>query len=525
MSDALLEFFDFLSKPYETIPDAKRQQHAGIAAYIAENWKDLNGPARQSVLDNMHAAREAALPMQRCFIESMLYWATRNAQHLDSLAEMLPKVSGDIALGVSNFHSMAGLHFNASPEERKILEKHLGHDVLMDTFLRTLADVKKLYHRTVGMTGPKFERNGIVVILAKQFLRPPHAPSVRALNFARTLQLEHGKSPIIMVTQEHPGNHDGCVVPCTRANMDKGFLQADSVTWMGTAIPFAMLSDGPISDDSVSRGLDAIASLNPEMIISIGSPSLFAEAFADSRFCFLYQTVTGLPYVKNCYFHTWEEPDETTEAEVTRRGLGDRYLFAQHPGFDPKQAMAKFDRSRFDIPPEAFVFAIVGLRLHKEVDDTFLNLLTDIAKDNPRALFAFIGDFNTYDTVMKKHPDLLPHARNLGLQGDIMAVYDLCDAFLNPIRKGGGGGIVYAMQAGLPALSTPFGDAGLAVANLPEIADYPAMKDTALRLMSDQVFREDYAAKSLAESKKLNSGSKIVARIVEEFNKYADTRV
>lgn len=524
MDDNVQDLLDFLAKPYQTIPPERRKRASATVSALSQAWDTLTRASRENLLKFLKTHRTNALPLQRCFIDSLLYHVTKDAEYLRGIAENLPKIDIDIPLGIGSFFSLISLHFNAAPEERPALEELLGRDIIQAFYDRSLALTREIHQQVTADKVKPFETNGIVVILTKQFLRPPHAPSVRTLNFARTLKSEHGKSPVILVTQEFPNEHDSCIAPCPAANLDKGFLKADTVSWMGETIRFAMLSEGPISEVSVARGLATIAHLNPEIIISIGSPSLFAETFADSRFCFLYQTITGLPYVNDCYFHTWEEPDNVMQAEIEARGLQDQYLFAQHPGFDEKTAQSSLSRATYDIPDDAFVFAVVGLRLDREVDDTFLEMCGTIAASNPKAYFAFAGNFSKHEKLMANHPALGPHARYIGFHGDIMAVYDMCDAFLNPIRKGGGGGIVYAMQAGLPALSTPFGDAGLAVANLPDIPDYEAMATTALRLMEDDAFREDYAARSLAESKRMSSGSDIIARIVDEFDKYAAAR-
>lgn len=524
MDDNLTDLLDFLAKPYQDIPVERRKRVSQTTASLSHAWETLDPQSQKNLLEFLRTHRATALPLQRCYIESLLYLITKQPEHLEGLRDTLPKIKIDIAHGIGTFFSLISLHFNASPEERENLEAYLGHDFVQSFYNRTLDLTREIYRQVVADEVKPFEKNNVVVILTKQFLRPPHAPSVRTLNFARTLKAEHGKTPVILVTQEHPNDRDSCIAPCIAANMDKGFAKADTVTWMGEKIRFAMLSDGPISEVSVARGLVTLAHLNPEMIISIGSPSLFAEMFADSRFCFLYQTVTGLPYVGDCYFHTWEEATDEMKADIKARGLTDQYLFAQHPGFDEKKAQSKLERSAYDIPEDAFVFSVVGMRLHREVDDAFLEMCTAVAARNPKAYFAFAGNFDNYQKLIAKHPALEPHARYIGFHGDIMAVYDMCDAFLNPVRKGGGGGIVYAMQAGLPALSTPFGDAGLAVKNLPEIADYDAMAATSVRLMEDDAFYKDYADQALRESTRMSSGSDIIARIVTEFDRYADAR-
>lgn len=488
------------------------------------NWGALSDTAKSSLVKVLNQAKKSAPPLQRCYIESMLYADSGDTTHLKKLAVFLPKIDTDLELGLSNFFSLTSLHFNARPEQGEQLAKYVGHNTLEPMFRTNLALAQSIYDETIGSEEAQFERNGVVVLLAKQFLLPPHAPSVRVLNFAKALIENHGKSPIILVTGEFPGSYDGCIIPCAKANNAEEFMSADAVTWEEVKIPFAFLSTGSANTDSFARGISAINSLNPEMVISISAPSLFAEIFAESRFSFLYQTVADLPYVDKCYFHTWAEADEETQEKIKKRGLEKQYLFAQHPGFDQKQAFSEMKRTDHGIAEDAFVFAIVGMRLSTDVDDTFLAMLADIAQKSARAHFLFAGPFGDYAAKFAKHPGLEGRTSAIGQQGDMMAVYGICDAFLNPIRKGGGGGIVYAMQAGLPSLSTAFGDAGRAVANFDTIEDYAHMAEVAQRLMDDCDFYADYKSKTLEEVKYMSDGSKIVARIVEEFEKYAEAR-
>jgi len=489
-----------------------------------DNWGRLSDDAKATFLTVLNKAKGSAPPLQRCYIESMLYSASGDTSHLENLAQFLPKLDYDLALGLANFYSLTFMHFNAKPTQAAQLSEYLGYSTLQPLLESNLKMAKSIYDQVVGANPLPFARNDTVVLLAKQFLRPPHAPSVRALNFAKALVENHGKNPIILVTSEHPADYDGCIIPCAKANNAEDFMRADSVTWGGVKIPFAFISDGTVSEESFARGIGAINSLNPEMIISIGSPCLFAEVFAGSTFSFLYQTVADLPYVDKCYFHTWSEPDDATRAQIKERGLEQQYLFAQHPGFDEKQPFSEIKRSDFNIPEDAFVFAVVGMRLSIDVDDKFLEMLTSIAEKNEKAYFLFAGHFEDHEEKFAPHHGLKGRVNAVGAQADIMAVYKICDGFLNPIRKGGGGGIVYAMQSGLPSLSTAFGDAGRAVANFDTINDYTHMAEVALRLIDDKAFYESYKAKTLEEVKHLSDGSKIVARIVEEFDKYAEAR-
>jgi glycosyltransferase involved in cell wall biosynthesis len=105
-----------------------------------------------------------------------------------------------------------------------------------------------------------------------------------------------------------------------------------------------------------------------------------------------------------------------------------------------------------------------------------------------------------------------------------MAVYALCDGFINPRRSGGGSAIVHAMSAGLPCLSVAFGDAYDAVRNFPVIKTYHEMADVAARLVADEAFRLRYRQMAAEASQLLNSKAPLIARIMTEYAAFLDRR-
>jgi hypothetical protein len=182
---------------------------------------------------------------------------------------------------------------------------------------------------------------------------------------------------------------------------------------------------------------------------------------------------------KGFSFFTWRALTEDETTTLARLGLADQHLFAHHPGFEPPERTTTLTRAEFGIPADAFVFAVAGMRLGLDVDDAFLDLMRDIRARRPNAHFVFIGEFDGYDARIG---DLGVSASFIGFHADILSAYALCDAYINPTRKGGGSAIVHALSAGLPALSVAYGDAYEAVRSLPTLADYVALAEAACAL-------------------------------------------
>lgn len=523
MENEILDLFRLLSAAGDDVSESERQNAAYTAHTLLHSWESIAPSAQGTILEALIQLRGHGSPYKGAMIETMLFGITQKECHLERAIAYLENYAPDLAAGAATFHSLGLLNFNENPAKDTAISKHLNRSVFRKLFLKNLANVKTIYNLIQDSTQPGFEGKGRVVILTRQFLMPPHAPSVDTLDFAARLIRDYGKEVLIIVTSEVSNVCDGAVAPSYWANSDTNILSAKSLSYDGLTIPIITCGNGQFSLDAVAQGLATIRTYNPEMILSVGAPSLLAEPFGDSRFCFIYPTGRGIPLTTTNYFHSWDEPDEEMQQSVQEEKLEQLYLFAQHPGFNAKPLTTNLTRGQFDIPEDAFVFVVVGLRLDNDIDDSFIDLLKKITA-TPKAHVAFAGTFRTYDEKIAVHPELAQKSTALGFQPDIMSVYNICDVFLNPTRKGGGSGIVYALQAQLPILSLAHGDAGMAAAGFPLLASYEEMAKTAISLMEYPETLQRYQTIAAAEAPKFTGRAQLLTRIMDEFEKYTESR-
>lgn len=101
------------------------------------------------------------------------------------------------------------------------------------------------------------------------------------------------------------------------------------------------------------------------------------------------------------------------------------------------------------IPEESFVIVTVGERLSSEVDIRLVNSMGKVLRGKRDMYWFLVGD----DAVSKCLAGLEDEVRNkiglLAYEGDLPALYQLCDVFLNPDRAGGGFSMMFAMQQGV----------------------------------------------------------------------------
>lgn len=102
---------------------------------------------------------------------------------------------------------------------------------------------------------------------------------------------------------------------------------------------------------------------------------------------------------------------------------------------------------RYNIPKESFVIVSVGNRLSYELDQELVDCLLGLMDKKRDMYWIVVGDLGVSKYfVGKRNSDSI---RIVEYEEDIMALYELCDVFLNPDRIGGGYSIKFAMQQGV----------------------------------------------------------------------------
>ena len=159
------------------------------------------------------------------------------------------------------------------------------------------------------------------------------------------------------------------------------------------------------------------------------------------------------------------------------------------------------------------------MRLNKDIDGAFLDLLEEVIEEDD-VFIAFAGYFDKFDAMIAERPSLAHRCAYTGFQNDIMAFFELCDAYINSRRVGGGSAIVHAFSAGLPGLSLSIGDAAAAVSDFPPLASYTELAQTARLLCRDSAVRAKYREYTEKASSSLTSRKPLVDQIVAAYENY-----
>ncbi|MBL4838228.1 MAG: glycosyltransferase [Kordiimonadaceae bacterium] len=519
MEDPIIEVISFLSDPATVAKESDKVKILDIANLLAH--EEISSENLEILTMHLRRGRKTTDQYKALIINSILLILEKKPKYSKNLTNLLMAYTPSLQEGNATLASLQWAHFNGTASDNPKMLTHCSRPVIKKLFEQNLKSLTAIYDEEASDSDRVFEENGRVVIITKQMQIPPHAPSVRTLEFSKNLIEDHGKQVLIVCSAETSIEMGGAVVPATRGLYAEPFLNATTIQYEGHDLPFLLCGKGAFSEASARQGIRAILDFKPEMILSIGAPNLLGEVFHQSAFCFFYMSGRDIPITKNHYFHTWEPLSEDQKSQLERDGVLDQHLFVSTPGYHVQEKRADLAKADFQIPQDAFVFAIIGLRLEREVDTDFLDMLEVISK-HTGAHFLFAGQFLQFDEAFAERPALKKSCHFIGMHPDIMAVYGLCDAYINPKRQGGGSSAAQALQAGIPVLATPGGDVGFMAVNMPVLETYADLAEAAVKIQQDDEFMATYKNITASEASRVSVRGKYLSRIMEEFKKFAE---
>lgn len=169
---------------------------------------------------------------------------------------------------------------------------------------------------------------------------------------------------------------------------------------------------------------------------------------------------------------------------------------------NPKvEIKSHYRKTDFGLPEDAFVACIVGNRLNEEMSDEFIHMLETIGKEKKELHLAIVGECRK-DFFASEFKDKVVY---LGYQNNLPDVLNVMDLFVNPIRKGGGGGANLSLQVGVPVITVRDCDVHSVVGDAFGCDSLEAMKKNIVRYVEDKDFYDAQVQESKVWSEKQNS--------------------
>ena len=382
--------------------------------------------------------------------------------------------------GISTIYSVL-IQFTASTEFSDALfeylqnrelsyEEGVDYCVNMSVYSKgTYLQLRNLYHKVCGICeetlniNPEYipveKRNkNRVVIVTEQILGVRHSPTRVVLQQAYTFQKRLGYEVFIVTV---PSTHvlQNWINPAI-FNYD---LNADNHFWKKEFKGEVFLGFQLLYGD---RGIEPYKAMyyrlkewNPLFVLYMGVFNPYSEIFHTFTTCVAQKMSEGLAVSEADILIAGEDVKKTEDYRIYERYYKTKQTLLTMEHVPQYYEMSTSDLSRADrgYKEESFLIAVVGNRLGKDIDETFIEVLKSLLEYDDSIEIVMIGEGGA---VKPRLTDKVFENRVYyqGYCKDLMAEYKVLDLYLNPFRQGGGFSAYMALSAGVPVLSLNQGD-------------------------------------------------------------------
>ena len=361
------------------------------------------------------------------------------------------------------------------------------------------------------------ERNSEnVVVLTDYFLGERHAPTHSTLERCYTLKKECGMNVYLLCNGENllPGR-----VPYYEMLLPNVCGEYDGMHWYSYKGEEFLLYQAPQTLGYMER-LQALISyveeVNPYYIVYVGNRSCTADIL--NQLCPVVTVATifsrlpgsGTDFAMVGRKVTQEER-ENCKSEIIEVPFT----------FELTEKKRDYTREELGIPQDGFVMVVIGNRLDSDVGDEFLEYMEQVSD----GYLLFIGSFATYEEKKERFPYLKERATSLGRVSDVMGILGCADLYVNPKRQGGGFSVIEAFHAGIPAVSTKFGDVAAAAGEEFCVGDYEEMLGEIERYRTDTEYYMEKCQKAKLREAEMTNGSAVFKQGIEQMlERYEESR-
>lgn len=367
---------------------------------------------------------------------------------------------------------------------------------------------------------PENERNqDLIIVLTEQFLEVQHGPTKTILDRCYVLQkIMHKK--ILLINTAEAVSTEGTVpfFDSKSGSYKTELIDNNTVSWKGETFQFYQCENIMPDIEQMLNLIMTVQRLKPSMIIGVGATGLLSG--------FINELIPMLDVGVNlsgieCTLVDYQLVDynmlDAVEPIVKAMGKDMSHIIAEKFTFSLREQTELLTRADLGINNSAFAMAVVGGRLDAEIDEQFISFLNDILRDD--MLIVIIGKCETLESKILKYPKLQEHMLYLGFCEDVLSRLELCDLYINPIRRGGGTSAVEAMFKGKPVITVNYGDVATVVGDKFSCKNYVEMGKLIERYYEDKQFYEQQSMLARETAVICMNSEDEFVRIIGEYGK------
>ena len=358
-----------------------------------------------------------------------------------------------------------------------------------------------------------------ILVITEQFLVEEHGPTKTALDRCRAIIEGMGKDVLLINSAElltrvgeipFYGCCGGSYIPKRKAEKEQ--------FWKGVRVPYYQCENNMPDIETVRQLLLDIRAMAPWQAVAIGSGGILGSLVGKIVPSISIGTVPSELAITGMRLQTLGRKLEKQDIEIlSHMGLSEENVIESVFTSGLRAQTGHVTREELGIPEDTFLLAVVGGRLDNEVTEEFLEILGQIMPGN--MCIGFFGMFHTYESRTGKFVQLRGKTRNFGFCEDMLSYMEVCDLYINPLRKGSGTSCVEALFKGVPVVTVDYGDVAVNAGELFCVGDYKGMQKEIMRYYSNKAYYQEMSIKARERAEVLLDTDTEFAKVMQEAEK------
>ncbi len=363
-----------------------------------------------------------------------------------------------------------------------------------------------------------------VIVITNQLLGLQHAPTADCLDYCHVLQTRLKKQVFLINTADMPWTLQLPYYNAIRFNYLEDYSNVGKLRFKDERISFYQCRQPMPNLAEVRSIVGTVLSRKPAFVLSLGHSNVAADLCSRSLTVATMPFGTNLARARSNVFilPRTRRPDDADFMQEWQ--IREEQIVEAEYTFRLPERTASLTRHELGLPPDAYVIAIVGNRLAEEITPAVADDLAQLVSDVPQAFIAFVGTFPDFQRLPRQHPILHTRSAFLGYQKDVPAVYEHCDAYLNPPRYGGGSSAAFALAMGVPVLTLATGDVANIAGPRFVFASPDEIKAFVKKAAADPGYRREWSATANARFDAISDREGMLRQIVDGVAARAELR-
>lgn len=387
---------------------------------------------------------------------------------------------------------------------------------------KLLESIKEEVNKKLGLSLRKMDEKTLnpnfAIVITNQFLSAEHGPTKTALDRCIVLK-KYMKKEVLLINTGDFMSIIGYmpILEFRIGNYNESYTENSIQNWKGENIAFFQCDKNVIGNLSVFEMLiQTIQKYRPSIVIDIGGLNLFSGLLNEMiPVLTIGTTQSGLCTTLTDYQMIHGQLDEKWKYVIKELNKPTDYLIEGRFTFSLKKQIGKTTRKIENIPENQFILVVIGGRLDEEITDEFMDMLDGILSE--KIGIVFIGIFEKFGLMASRHK--ADYMYYMGAVKDVLSKLEVCDLYINPIRKGGATSAVEAMSKGKPVLTVAYGDVAGTVGEEFCCQSYAEMAKLIRLYQKDAIFYKQKSQEALNLAEKYLDDETEFSRIVNEYQR------